>query len=80
MTSVRYSQSETEHLLEGLRQAEKQQPISYPQRAARRAWLLNLIRTQNTMSAAWQAGDCEDIQTPRVSEADDERNSRPFPF
>jgi hypothetical protein len=30
--------------------------------------------------AAWQAGDCEDVPTPPVSEADDERNSRPFPF
>jgi hypothetical protein len=31
-------------------------------------------------AAAWQAGDCEDVPTPRVSEADDERNSRPLPY
>jgi hypothetical protein len=80
MNGVRYSQSETEHLLDGIRQAESQQPVYYPQRAARRAWLLNLIRTQNTMSAAWQAGECDDVPTPRVSEADDERNPRPLPY
>jgi hypothetical protein len=29
---------------------------------------------------AWQAGECDDVPTPRVSEQDDERNSREFPY
>jgi hypothetical protein len=80
MNGVRYSQSETEHLLDGLRQAEKQQPVYYPQQAERRAWWKKLIRTQNTMSAAWQAGDCEDVPTTPVSDEQDARNSREFPY
>jgi hypothetical protein len=30
--------------------------------------------------AAWQAGDCDDVPTPRVSDEQDQRNSKPFPY
>jgi hypothetical protein len=67
------TRNETEYLLDGIRQAEKQQPIQYPQREQRRAWFIDLIRSIDPDTVT-------DIPTPGVTDEQDARNSREFPY